>query len=157
MTELPQSAVQLRRTLLLPMMTLYGIGTTVGAGNRHTRTPITATAAVAGAVLVFALALPLEDLARLTPLVVLVVFALAPAATRRYPPMRLPYRSGFRSSDLLSALSSWCSRASKSRSGYSEALLGRSFLRLDWLARWPFASAMLRLVGPEWWSRAGSR
>ncbi len=76
MTELPQSAVQLRRTLSLPMITLYGISTTVGAGNRHTRTPITATAAVVGAVLVFALALPLEDLAQLTSLVVLVVFAL---------------------------------------------------------------------------------
>jgi amino acid transporter len=44
--------------------------------NRHTRTPIAATAAVAGAVLIFALALPLEDLARLTSLVLLVVFAL---------------------------------------------------------------------------------
>jgi amino acid transporter len=32
MTELLQSATQLRRTISLPMMILYGVGTTVGAG-----------------------------------------------------------------------------------------------------------------------------
>jgi len=46
------------------------------AVNRHTRTPITATVAVAGTVLLFALALPLENLARLTSLLVLAVFAI---------------------------------------------------------------------------------
>ena len=44
--------------------------------NRTTRTPVTATVAVTGAVLVFALALPLENLARLSSLVILIVFAL---------------------------------------------------------------------------------
>lgn len=47
-----------------------------GMVNRHTRTPIAATVAVTGTVLVFALALPLENLARLTSLIVLVVFAI---------------------------------------------------------------------------------
>ena len=46
------------------------------AVNRRTRTPITATVAVTGTVMVFALALPLENLARLTSLTVLVVFAV---------------------------------------------------------------------------------
>jgi len=32
MTQSPQPAVELRRTLSLPMMTLFGVGTTVGAG-----------------------------------------------------------------------------------------------------------------------------
>jgi amino acid transporter len=44
--------------------------------NRYTRTPIIATVTIAGMVMVFALALPLENLARLTSLAVLVVFAL---------------------------------------------------------------------------------
>jgi amino acid transporter len=44
--------------------------------NRTTRTPIAATVVVTGAVLVFALALPLENLARLSSLVILIVFAL---------------------------------------------------------------------------------
>ncbi|MDH3738865.1 MAG: amino acid permease, partial [Alphaproteobacteria bacterium] len=44
--------------------------------NRRTRTPITATVAVTGTVLMFALALPLENLARLTSLLVLAVFAI---------------------------------------------------------------------------------
>jgi amino acid transporter len=44
--------------------------------NQHTRTPIAATVAVTGTVMVFALALPLENLARLTSLLVLLVFAL---------------------------------------------------------------------------------
>jgi len=59
--------------------------------NRHTRTPIAATVAVAGTVMVFALALPLENLARLTSLIVLVVFAIVNLAlvvlkTRRPEP-----------------------------------------------------------------------
>jgi APA family basic amino acid/polyamine antiporter len=59
--------------------------------NRYTRTPITATVAVAGTVMIFALTLPLENLARLTSLVVLVVFALVNLAlivlkTRRPTP-----------------------------------------------------------------------
>ncbi len=45
--------------------------------NRYTRTPIAATVVVSGTVLVFALAFPLENLARLTSLVVLTVFTLA--------------------------------------------------------------------------------
>ncbi len=44
--------------------------------NRTTRTPVKATVAVTSAVLVFALALPLENLARLSSLVILIVFAL---------------------------------------------------------------------------------
>lgn len=44
--------------------------------NKRTHTPIIATVAVVIAVLVFALALPLENLARLTSLIVLFVFAV---------------------------------------------------------------------------------
>lgn len=44
--------------------------------NPYTRTPIIATVAVAGTVMAFALALPLENLARLSSLIVLAVFAL---------------------------------------------------------------------------------
>jgi amino acid transporter len=47
-----------------------------GTVNPYTRTPIVATVAVAGTVMAFALALPLENLARLSSLVVLAVFAL---------------------------------------------------------------------------------
>jgi amino acid transporter len=59
--------------------------------NRTTRTPIAATVVVTGAVLVFALALPLENLARLSSLVILIVFALVNLAlavlkTRRPAP-----------------------------------------------------------------------
>ena len=51
--------------------------------NRRTRTPITATVAVTGAVLFFALVFPLENLARLTSWVVLIVFAIVNLALGR--------------------------------------------------------------------------
>ncbi len=68
--------------IIMGSRVLYGlaqqgqISAVFGSINRHTRTPVVATAAVTATVLVFALALPLENLARLTSLVVLTVFAL---------------------------------------------------------------------------------
>jgi basic amino acid/polyamine antiporter, APA family len=67
--------------------------------DSRTRTPLVSTAAVTAAVLVFALALPLVTLAKLTSFIVLTVFVLvnlslirikrrapAPAGVTRYPP-----------------------------------------------------------------------
>jgi amino acid transporter len=68
--------------IIMGSRVLYGlaqqgqISSVFGSVNRHTRTPIVATVAVSGLVLFFALALPLENLARLTSLVVLLVFAI---------------------------------------------------------------------------------
>jgi amino acid transporter len=68
--------------IIMGSRVLYGlsrqgqISSVFGSVNRRTHTPIVATLAVSGLVLFFALALPLENLARLTSLVVLFVFAI---------------------------------------------------------------------------------
>ncbi|NNE86092.1 MAG: amino acid permease [Alphaproteobacteria bacterium] len=83
--------------IIMGSRVLYGlaqqeqISSVFGSVNRHTRTPIIATVAVSGLVLFFALAMPLENLARLTSLVVLFVFAIVNLAllvlkTRRPAP-----------------------------------------------------------------------
>jgi APA family basic amino acid/polyamine antiporter len=75
---------KLSRSLSLPLITLYGLGTIVGGGfyalvgkvAAKTHTPIRATVVMTLAVLGFALWLPLVALARLTSGIILVVFAL---------------------------------------------------------------------------------
>ena len=68
--------------MIMGSRVLYGLArqgqvwSAFGTVNQRTRTPINATVAVTGTVLFFALALPLENLARLTSWIVLIVFAI---------------------------------------------------------------------------------
>lgn len=68
--------------IIMGSRVLYGLAqqgqifAAFGVVNPYTRTPIIATVAVVGTVMAFALTLPLENLARLSSLIVLAVFAL---------------------------------------------------------------------------------
>ena len=67
-----------------------------GAVHARTRTPIVAVILVAGAILVFAISLPLEDLAHFADTVLLLALILVNAALivhrRRFPDMERPFR-----------------------------------------------------------------
>lgn len=67
----------------------------LGRVHRHTRTPLEATAVVTGTILILALWLPLEALARAASFVILVVFALINLALVRIK-RRHPHPSGVR-------------------------------------------------------------
>jgi basic amino acid/polyamine antiporter, APA family len=72
--------------IIMASRVLYGMAgkemapAILGSLNPQTRTPVVATALVASLVLLFALALPLEDLARLTSFIMLVIFILVNSA-----------------------------------------------------------------------------
>lgn len=80
----------------LAMSRLGHLPRLVGFVSDRTKTPVAALAAVAGSIGVFALALPLEDLAQFANLVLLLALSMVNLALivhrRRYPDMPRPFR-----------------------------------------------------------------